>query len=150
MIHFWNPWLLFIWLCLLCGILSNPQWSFGWPPAYLYEWVDDMHDWFCLLLVSCLRIIVELPRLPFAQSLVRLWLGCQTFMFIVVYLLLDFIWWDYGYVFINMRFGVEILLLMYLRIVIGWWDIIYVWWFSPPSFYENQIMHVLKKCRRSI
>jgi len=23
---------------LLCGKLSNPQWSFNWPPTHLYEW----------------------------------------------------------------------------------------------------------------
>jgi len=39
---------------LLCGILYNPQWSFGWPPAYLYEWVDSVQDLF-LLIVSCSR-----------------------------------------------------------------------------------------------
>jgi len=23
---------------------ANRQWSFGWPPTYLYEWVDVVQD----------------------------------------------------------------------------------------------------------
>jgi len=72
-----------------------------------------------LLLVSFLRTSVELPRLSFAQSLVGLWLECQTFMFIVFYPLLDLIWWDHDYVFKT-------------------WDI--VWRFYYSYFWE--LLHV--------
>ena len=39
---------------LLCGILSNLWWSFGWLSAYLYEWVDGVHGWFFVFVLHVL------------------------------------------------------------------------------------------------
>jgi len=34
----------FIWLCFNCELLSNPKWSFGWPPT-LFVWMGRRRAW---------------------------------------------------------------------------------------------------------
>ena len=146
-VFIWNPWMFLLDYNLLCGILSNPYWLFGWPPAYLYEWVDGVHDWFCLLLVSCFRISMKLP-LTFCSNLVRLWLGCRAFMFIVIYPLLNFIWWDYGYVFKTWDMVLKFIYSCIIRINTCWGDIMYddfllqvLWNWNYACFEKTELLH---------
>jgi len=117
--------------------------------AYLFVWMGRQRaKLIILLLVSCLRISVELPHLPFARSLVRLWLECQTFMFIVIYPLLDFICWDYDYVFETWG----MMLRFYYSCI---WGLLHVdeilcLLIFRCEFYETKIMHVLRKWGCSI
>ena len=94
--HCWTTWLRVYLLVLendmldyilLCGILSNLQWSFGWPSAYLYEWVDDMHDWFSYCLWVSWGLTLELPLYLFAWNLrYGSDLGVSCFYIYVMYL----------------------------------------------------------------
>jgi hypothetical protein len=55
----WNPWMLFCSYILICGILSNPQWSFGWPPRHLYKWCRRRAS-LSYIACECSRIILDL------------------------------------------------------------------------------------------
>ena len=117
---------------LLCGIWSNPKWSFGWPSAYLYEWADGVQDWFSFCLWVAWGLALELSLFLFCSgSSLWLWLECRTYA-IDLYLvenccslmneIWDFYWWCI------LRHGCRdfIMLLRY-----------FVWWFSAASFWKH-------------
>jgi len=97
---------------------------FGWPPAYLYEWVDGLQDWFAF---SCELLETNFGATCFlfcSGSSLRLWSRCQTYLFI--YILLKIV------AHLCMRFENDLVmhydawLLRYL-----------VWWYSAASFWEH-------------
>ena len=111
---------------LLHGILSNPQWSFGWPPVYSYEWVDNLQDWVCFA-TELLEDSVELPLIFCSSHLcLLLFIRCWILFYetMVMYFKLEIWCWD----FITRVFEDYCILMRY-----------YVCWFSVASFMKLKL-----------
>jgi hypothetical protein len=108
-----------------------------WLTAYQFVWMDRRCAGLSLLCLWVLEDSFGLPLLPFARSLVRLLLGCQAFMFTVIYPLLNFIWLNFRFVYESwdmvLDFVVHVLEDYYMC-----WDI-YDTCFSAASFMKIRL-----------
>jgi len=71
------------WLYFNCGMLSNPQWSFGWPPT-LFVWMGRRRAILVAFLVSMLEASLgPNSSLCFGSLSLGLWLdvGLMSFIF---------------------------------------------------------------------